>query len=389
MNPAEKFGTFGVQQRARQYDTTRTRAIPLAEGDDAVPIRAPRRQQPTRPAAPREANVLNEHSYRVRDAAHRAQAKAKARRTETASVGRQGRPRDQGRTIPEDRRRWQADPDSTRNTDAIFDGEQEQHEAVRIAQKRKAAHRGTLSALIGTLVFVFICFTALLVYKLIFVIGEFTVEGTSAYSTDEIVAAAGVQAGDNLYSFSSRDAEAALTLRLPYIRRLEVDRTLPDKVLYTVTEDRAAFCAEIYGELRVLSASLRVLERTDEESAAERGLIRLRLPQVKSAVAGRVLEFSTERNTLRIREILSEVIGSAMYGRITQVDLRDLRNLNMVSNDAYLLEFGDAENVAVKLRVAAAVLTDKIFDSTVRAQIDLSVPDSTSVVFDDQITFDH
>jgi len=386
MNPAEKFGVYGVQERARRYDTTRTRAIPMAEGDDAVPIRAGHRRTASA-GTPHTAEVhASERSYRVRDAAQRAQEKARARRISADGAVHHAHPPDRGRTIPEDRRRWRADPDSTRNSDAIF-AEDERDEAVRIAQKRKAAHRGTMSALIGTLVFVFICFTALLVYKLIFVVSDFTVEGASAYSADEIVAASGVRAGDNLYSFSSRDAEAEATLRLPYIRRLEVNRTLPDQVMFTVTEDTAVFYTEIYGEIRALSGTLRVLEKTDAADAEARGLIRLRLPQVQSAVSGRVLEFTSERSTLRIREILSQVIASALCGRITQIDLRDLRDLRMVSDGTYLLTFGEADEVALKLRVASAVLGDRIFNGTIRAEIDLTVPDSTSVVFDDQISF--
>ena len=392
MNTAEKFGVFGVQARARRYDAmhVRPRAPAQTDGEDAIPLRTrrPVGKSPPMRSAEMQSTAGSGGAYRVRQAAQRAQARAEAQRSaagyaETNAPGRRRR----GRTVPEDRRRWRADPDSAHNTDAIFDA-QDRPEAYRLARKRMLTHRGKLSLLIAALMVLLIAFVALPVYKLIFVVEEIRVEGSTVYSDEEIMTASGVVPGINLYSFSSRTAEENLTLRCPYIRTLDVNRTMPDAVHFTVSEDTAVFCAEIYGEMWALSGTLRVLERTDPASASADGLIRLLLPEVQRALGGRVLDFGDERSTMRIREILETVQKSAICPSITCVDLRNLRELHMVSRGVYLLDFGGADDVALKLRVAYAVLADPLFDGTIKAELDLTASGSTSVVFDDQLDFE-
>ncbi len=389
MNTAEKFGVFGVQERAKKYDAMhiRPRAPSHAEGEDAIPLRTRRSSVQASSADAAAVHGASESggAYRVREAARRAQAQARARQgsaayAETAAQ----KKRAGGRTVPEDRRRWRADPDSTHNTDAIFDT-QSSPEAYRLARRRMLTHRGKLSLLIALLMVVLIAFVALPVYKLIFVVHDVRVDGSTVYSDAEILAASGVSPGDNLYSFSSRTAESNLTLRCPRIRSLDVERAVPDSILFTVAEDTPVFYAEIYGEIWTLSGTLRVLERTDKTAAAEQGLIRLLLPEVQRALCGRVLDFGSERSTMRIREILDSVMKSAIRSSITCVDLRNLRELHMVSRGVYLLDFGNAEDVMLKLRVAQAVLADPLFDGTIRAELDLTATGSTSVVFDDQL----
>ena len=392
MNTAEKFGVFGVQERAKKYNAmhVRPRAPSDLDGEDAIPLRTrrPSVQTSAADAAVRRPSTDAGGAYRVREAARRAQEQARARQGPKAFAHAQTKKSYAGgRTVPEDRRRWRADPDSTHNTDAIFDA-QGTPEAYRLAKRRMLTHRGKLSLLIALLMVVLIAFVALPVYKLIFVVNDFHVDGSTVYSDAEILAASGVSLGDNLYSFSSRTAENNLTLRCPYIRALDVDRTVPDSVLFTVAEDSAVFCAEIYGELWAISGNLRLLERTDKATAAEQGLIRLLLPEVQRAISGRVLDFGNERNAMRIREILESVTKSAIRSSITCVDLRNLRELHMVSRSVYLLDFGNAEDVMLKLRVAQAVLADPLFDGTIRAELDLTSAGSTSVVFDDQLQHD-
>jgi len=398
VNHAEKFGAYGVQERARKYDPGRMRKRPpdLAEypEEDAIPLRRHERQNVRQLQAEaletqRRRAQAAEGSYRVRDAAYRARMRAEAQGTAdgikkgSGSYPR-GQPSSGGRTAPADRRRFGPAPDSAHNTDAIFETGA-RGEAYRIAQKQKNAHRSTLALLVALLIFVFLCFVGLLVYKLFFVVKEFRVEGNNRYTAEEIAGAAGVSPGDNLFSFSSRIAEEELTLRCPYIVTLKVDREIPSTVHLTVKEDEAAFYAEIYGDICVLSGGLRILGLTDRAEAEANGLIRLCLPPVQSAVNGRVLDFGSERSVRRIREILEAVQTAQLRERIDCVDLRDLRDLHMISDDCYLLDFGDSEDVALKLRVANAVLSDPLFDTTVKAKIDLTSNGSSSVVFDDQL----
>lgn len=392
MDRAEKFGVYGVQQRAKRYDSVRGRIEIPDDTDEAIPIRR-RAKQAEQAAPPHKRSAVQDSaesgSYRVRDAAYRAQARARAARGDAAHFtgDTAARDRRRTRTAPQDRRRSRADPDIAHNSDAIFE-DPARRAAYRMAQKRRAQHRASRSAVIALCLVMFIAFASLLVYKLFFVAQNFTVEGNVRYTAEEIVAASSVSAGDNLYSFSAVKTADTLTFHLPYIQTLSVRRTVPDSVCFTVQEETAVFWAELYGQTWALSGSLRLLEPLDAAEARESGLIRLRLPDVESAVSGRVITFKDERSSRRIREIVEAVLNAELCDRLTSVDLRNSRALTMVSDDCYLLDLGDGSDAALKLRVAYAVLQDSLFDTTVKAEIDLTMSGSTSVVFDGQLDLD-
>ncbi len=396
MNRAETFGGYSVRDRAKRFEKSTAR--PRREWDetsDAVPIGRRRSGAPsTAPpsGAPRRSTAAN--PYRVRDrmaeeSARRAAADAgRAKRDPPGPTTRQTAGT-AARGQPGARPRDTAAPDLRRNSDAIFHGDRAEN-ARRLAAYRQAKRRqqmqklrvGGIAALIACL---FVLCTFAVVYKVFYVVTEVTVDGTSLYSAGEILAASGVEEGDNLYSFSSRVAEENVTLHCPYVRTLTVNRFAPDTVSFTVSEDTAVFYTELYGETWALSPALRVLDPISAEDAAASGLIRLRLPAVDSAVAGRVVLLEDERSMRSIRETVTEVLSAALRERVTTVDLRTPQVLKLVCDGRYVLDFGDMQDVSIKLKIASAVLSDELFKSQIRARIDLSSTGGTSVILDDQI----
>jgi len=397
MDRADTFGVSGVQQRARRSENNQTKPpVYDWEAENAVPLRVKTANKkgirtnmdpPGSLSGDAVRSYADGRSYRVRDAAYRAQQKAKARHASSCEAAEPHERRPRARTVPEDRRRRQNAPDSTHNSDAIF-RQESASDAQRLAARIRLGFQGKRTMLLAILVCVLVLFLALMVYKVFFVVSDIEIEGESRYSQQEIVQASGVSEGRNLFSFSSRVVMEDVTLRLPYIHTLKVDRTIPDSVLFTVAEEKAVYWTELYGEVWAVSSALRLLEPISRQEAMEQGWIRLRLPAVERAVAGRVLEFREERMLSWIRKVSVELQESALFSRITSLDVRDPYNLRMVSDDCYLLIFGAGTDTALQLRVASAVLGDSLFDATVKAQIDLTSTGSTSVVFDDQLSLE-
>ena len=63
-----------------------------------------------------------------------------------------------------------------------------------------------------------------------------SVTGNQRYTEEEIVAASGIQLGDNLYSLNKVRIDRSLRTSLPYIGELTINRSLPSTVVITVTE---------------------------------------------------------------------------------------------------------------------------------------------------------
>ena len=62
------------------------------------------------------------------------------------------------------------------------------------------------------------------------------VTGNSRYTQEEIVAAAGIQTGDNLFAMNKYKIAEILRQSLPYIGEVSIRRSLPSTIVITVTE---------------------------------------------------------------------------------------------------------------------------------------------------------
>lgn len=390
---AETLGRYGVRERARMYSQGGQNSSAAAwNGDhDNVLELYPRKKRKAPPKQESGAERKRSDSpYRVRNMVRNtAAAEASSARVRTTPAGnvhaRRKPPQGTPRTVP------RSGPDMRRNHDGIFSGEETSRanlEAYRLARARKTQTRIRRIMSVMLLMILFSVCALSVTYKLIYVIDGVTVTGSQKYSDAQILEASGVQIGDNLYSFKASEAEARVTLRYPYVRQLQVQRTAPSSVLFQITEDTAVYYAEIYGDVYELSDSLRVLNRTDAASARDCGLIRLRLPAVDSAVAGRVLSFSEEKYSMQIRKVLSQLKLTTLMSRITSVDCRNPNYLQIICDEQFRLDFGSLDDIEVKLKIAQAVLEDDLFNTGVKASVDLTSTGATSVVLDDQLEMD-
>ena len=63
-----------------------------------------------------------------------------------------------------------------------------------------------------------------------------TVTGNQRYTQEEVIAASGIRAGDNLYALNKVRVSRNIRSSLPYIEKLSINRSLPNAILITVTE---------------------------------------------------------------------------------------------------------------------------------------------------------
>lgn len=62
------------------------------------------------------------------------------------------------------------------------------------------------------------------------------VTGNQRYTREEIVAASGIQAGDNLYALNKVSIDRKIRTQLPYVGELSINRSLPSTIRIAVTE---------------------------------------------------------------------------------------------------------------------------------------------------------
>ena len=249
-------------------------------------------------------------------------------------------------------------------------------------RKRRKLREILVSAVLMLGVFVVLC---IVTYQLLFVIRNLDASGSSRYTSEEILAASGVDMGDHLYSFSSRVVQETIMLHCPYIAAVDVHRTPPGSIAFDIEEEEPVYYAVFYGEIWEISRSLRVLDPISESDAKEQGLIKLKLPEFKEAISGKRITFSKIRSDDYMGTVLDTLQNSDLAERIGMIDLRSPYNISMVCDGKYKLLFGDVNVIDTKLRLAIAVLEDELFQSDNKASVDLTDLSATSVIIDNQL----
>ena len=251
-----------------------------------------------------------------------------------------------------------------------------------VAAKKWSEYKNTIK-MIAILLLVAALFVVC-AYRLFFKINNIGIEGSTLYSDEAIVTASGISKGDLLYSFNSGDVARSITFRCPYIKSVDVELGIPNKVSFSITEDTAMYYACIWGDWMKLSSGLRVLEVTTEEEAKEAGLTKLSLPKIMYSVAGGVIEFDNPRDERFIRDALSVVENSqlSMSGKIDSIDLSNEYDITMEYDGKYLLEYGDEADLELKLLMGYKTITSDKFEAGVPARINLGTVGEASVKYD-------
>ncbi len=229
--------------------------------------------------------------------------------------------------------------------------------------------------------------TLYVLYAYVFVVDFVEVSGNSRYTSEEILSACGINAGDKLYDLPVNldELENLLMKKFPYIEAVEVERFIPNRVVITVVEDAAEFVAEIYGEYALLSEDLRVLEISDVKP--EGNFVRIVLPEVKNAVEGELIEFKDDMLNVA-SAAATAVCSETMRSGTTVLNISDRFGIWIGYEDRYKLMIGDINDIELKLTIAFEIMKNDIFSGGNKGTIYLDNTGSPSVIIDNSITFD-
>lgn len=255
-------------------------------------------------------------------------------------------------------------------------------EVRRSAGERRRFVKRRRGLLMSLAVLCFSVLVILLIYQFVFVVSDVTVVGEGIYSSETLLEASGVRQGVNLYSFRASTVEKRLTLSCPYIKEVEIDRRVPNNVTITVFEDRPVYYAVIFGEYKILSEGLRVLDSFADKASVPEGLVKLNLPSVSYSISGRVLRLADEKRERGVRDVLATIGASALCTRITMIDLRDQFDMYAVCDSQFKLMLGKEASLEYKLNVAAKVLEDEMFLTDDKLIVDLTTDGKTGVIVD-------
>ncbi|MBR3844365.1 MAG: FtsQ-type POTRA domain-containing protein, partial [Clostridia bacterium] len=187
-------------------------------------------------------------------------------------------------------------------------------------------------------------------YTFMFPVKTLTVEGNSRYTTEEIIAASGIVAGDNLLALDPDEIENRVRLSCPYVHGVSLQRKLPTQVVLTVTEGAPELSFLMDGEYYLVNDRYELMELNAQPMG---GTVVHGLTVTNNGVGKPVMLEPNEIKTL-LDSLVNELTKQGIT-QITQIDLRDDNNIRMLFADRHIWELGNREKLSYKIEFGAQI----------------------------------
>ncbi len=248
-------------------------------------------------------------------------------------------------------------------------------------RKRRRRRRGP-GILISLLCLVLICAAILAAVTVFFKVKRVTVSGESQYSAEEVLQAAGIAEGENLFFLN----KVAITNRIfrdrPYLDTVSIRRKFPDTVeivlkdcvpsavvsyenRYWLVDKKGKILEEIIDFLGEYAETLEAMEQKQIEKLGL--LLALEDPQV-----GEYLDFSQQEQGKALSTILNTAENSGILKEIMGIDMTKLFEIRLQYTERFVVELGTVEELEKKISFLNQVV--ERLGSTDTGVIDLTDP---------------
>ena len=247
-----------------------------------------------------------------------------------------------------------------------------------MAAKRTVRPRRYRSGLIAKLITVLAAALAVVAGVVIFFkVHHITVVGNERYTAEAIIAASGLEEGENLMALNRDAAMVNITTRLPYIAEARISRRLPDTVLIEVSEcDSVAYLPGDDGATWLISANGKLTEPyTAETSVSLDGLTELLGVTAKAPEAGQILTIDTAEQLGALLTILPALSDTGLLPEIRNIDLERTYDLTMRYGDRFDVRLGGTDQLDYKIRYLDEIINHQL-DATKTGTIDLTMEES-------------
>ena len=217
--------------------------------------------------------------------------------------------------------------------------------------------RELLSSLSGPIMFFLVVVAVIFVMSVFFRVSDIQVRGNSHYSDEEIIRAIDIEEGDNLFFFDRFAALSRVFAKLPYIDEVSVERSLPNKVIITVTESQALAYIVLGEEKWTIDHSCKVLGKANDDEL--QGLIPIDGISPGTLMIGEPLQTTDgdEEIVAYIAEVLYQLEERGMYKQVGRVDFSNPRRVTFTYADKYTVVLGDSSNVEYKFGMLVSAMS--------------------------------
>ena len=217
--------------------------------------------------------------------------------------------------------------------------------------------RELLTSLSGPIMFFLVVVAVIFVMSVFFRVSDIQVRGNSHYTDEEIIRAIDIEEGDNLFFFDRFAALSRVFAKLPYVDEVSVERSLPNKVIITVSESQALAYIVLGEEKWTIDHSCKVLGKANDDELV--GLIPIDGISPGTLMIGEALETSDKDEEIvsYIAEVLYQLEERGLYRQVGRVDFSNPRRVTFTYAGKYTVVLGDSSNLEYKFGMLVSAMS--------------------------------
>ena len=237
----------------------------------------------------------------------------------------------------------------------------------RKARQRKIRKR-RIKIFIGFLVVALLITGAALSLTVLFPIDSITVTGSEKYTAEEILSAASIKKGDNL--FTAKADAGAMAKKLPYVQSVQTVRKLPGSLTLKVKDAAEYACYKADGKYFTVSRNQHVLNRCDEPPEN----MLLILAGNVSCKVGEDVQYGDNKAGGLIEQI--EKSAEEYSLTLNRIDITDELAISVKTEGRFVVNFGTSNGLDGKFAHLASMI--KNIDAQKTGTVNLSMWSSSN-----------
>ena len=197
-----------------------------------------------------------------------------------------------------------------------------------------------------------------------FRIRHIDVIGNSYYTAEEITAASGIELEDNLLTLSKASVAARIRADLRYVNEVQIKRSLPNRVVITVSEFDVTYAIrDEIGQWWLISREGRVMEQTDAQEAKEHMQVQglaIQTPKLGGYIqpvtpeGADLAEIAAKKEA--VVTMLTLLEDSPFAKNIVTLDVGTSYDINLWYGTQYQIKLGNTEQIDYKMQYLQGVL---------------------------------
>lgn len=189
----------------------------------------------------------------------------------------------------------------------------------------------------------------------IFNIKNINVEGNASISSEQIISLSKVQKETNLFKVSNKDTTASIKEN-PYVKSVEIRRTLPDTITFVITERIATYMLEYGGSYAYIDNQGYILEISANTKEGLAKIVGYETVQDEIVPGNRLCENDLEKLNTVLR-ITASAKTNQFDSLITSINIEDSNNYTLyLDTEQKTVYLGDCTNLDTRMLYVKAIL---------------------------------